>query len=161
MRSLIKYNFICTIFSSPEPLTHDELLWSLDARRVASVVNNCFKWHLLNYWLDFRRNGPYMAFSKSVQIVTVHCISRSQRLNIDFQDETFKTFFSNHKACSFDIWYVPPPGGPPPNLFKLSSWGQKWLRPGGHMFYIGLYRENIYKFFLSETFRPRALIFGM
>ena len=28
------------------------------------------------------------------------------------------------------------------------------------MFYIGLYRESI-KIFLSETTRPRALIFGM
>ena len=31
---------------------------------------------------------------------------------------------------------------------------------GGHMFYIGLYKENI-KTFLSETIRPRALIFGI
>ena len=29
------------------------------------------------------------------------------------------------------------------------------------MFYIGLYRENVEKIFLSETTRPRALIFGM
>ena len=28
------------------------------------------------------------------------------------------------------------------------------------MFYIGLYRENVKKIFLSETTRPRALIFG-
>ena len=34
-------------------------------------------------------------------------------------------------------------------------------RPGGHMFYIGLYREKHEKIFLSETTRPRALIFGM
>ena len=33
--------------------------------------------------------------------------------------------------------------------------------PGGHMFYIGLYRENVKKIFLSETTRPRALIFDM
>ena len=34
--------------------------------------------------------------------------------------------------------------GPLPSLFKLCSWGQKFLpRPRGHMFYIGLYRENI------------------
>ena len=42
------------IFSSPEPLGHGELLWSLDVRRASSVVSNCFKGHLLlNYWLDF------------------------------------------------------------------------------------------------------------
>ena len=29
------------------------------------------------------------------------------------------------------------------------------------MLYIGLYRENHEKIFLSETTRPRALIFGM
>ena len=33
--------------------------------------------------------------------------------------------------------------------------------PRGHMFYIGLYRENVVKIFLSETTGPRALIFGM
>ena len=29
------------------------------------------------------------------------------------------------------------------------------------MFYIGLYRENVKKIFLSETTGPKALIFGM
>ena len=33
--------------------------------------------------------------------------------------------------------------------------------PGGHMFYIGLYREKHEKIFLSETIWHRALIFGM
>ena len=33
--------------------------------------------------------------------------------------------------------------------------------PQVHMFYIGLYREQHEKIFLSETTRPRALIFGM
>ena len=33
--------------------------------------------------------------------------------------------------------------------------------PQGHMFYIGLYMEQHEKIFLSETTRPRALIFGM
>ena len=32
---------------------------------------------------------------------------------------------------------------------------------GGHMFYIGLYREQHEKILLSETTWPRALIFGM
>ena len=34
-------------------------------------------------------------------------------------------------------------------------------RIGGHMFYIGLYMEQHEKIFLSETTRPRALVFGM
>ena len=51
--------------------------------------------------------------------------------------------------------------------------GPKLHRPGDHIFYIGLYRENIIFFlvlayigkniktiFLSETIRLRALIFG-
>ena len=33
--------------------------------------------------------------------------------------------------------------------------------PWGHMFYIGLYREQHEKIFLSETTRPRALVLGM
>ena len=33
--------------------------------------------------------------------------------------------------------------------------------PGGHMLYIGLYREQHEKIFLSETTRPRALMFDM
>ena len=39
--------------------------------------------------------------------------------------------------------------------------GPKWSRPKDHTLYIGLYRENYEKIFLSETIRPRALIFGM
>ena len=42
-----------TNFSSPEPLAHGELLWSLDVWRVSSIVNNCFKGHLLNCLVDF------------------------------------------------------------------------------------------------------------
>ena len=38
--------------------------------------------------------------------------------------------------------------------------GQKMSPQQGHMFYIGLYRENI-KMFLPEIRRHRALIFGM
>ena len=37
----------------------------------------------------------------------------------------------------------------------------KMVPPGGHMFYIGFYREKHEKIFLSETTRPRALILGM
>ena len=53
------------------------------------------------------RNYSYMALFEIVQMVTVHCISRSHRLKRDFQEENFK------------------------------------------------------KIFISETTRPRALIFGM
>ena len=70
------------------------------------------------------------------------CISRSQRLKIDFWDENFKNHLVwNQKAWSLDIWYVASTSGPLSSLFKLYPWGQKWSRPGGHIFYIGLYRE--------------------
>ena len=42
---------------------------------------------------------------------------------------------------------------------QIIAMGQKWLSPGGHKFYIGLYREQFEKIFLSETTRTRALIF--
>ena len=51
-----------SIFSSPEPLAHGELLRSLDVRCATSVINNCFKGHLLNYgWILTKhvRNDPY------------------------------------------------------------------------------------------------------
>ena len=37
----------------------------------------------------------------------------------------------------------------------------KMAPPGGRMFCIGLYRENMKTIFSPETIRPRALIFGM
>ena len=58
------------------------------------VINNCFKGYLLNYGLDSAPNLAGMILIwpslKIVQMVMVHCISRSHRLKIDFQDETFK-----------------------------------------------------------------------
>ena len=38
--------------------------------------------------------------------------------------------------------------------------GDKNGPPGGHMFYIGLYKGKHDIFFLSETTRTKALIFG-
>ena len=81
---------------------------------------------------------------------------------IDFWDENFKNILVwNHKAYSLAIWYEASSSGHLPSLFKLWSVGQKWACPGGHMFYIGLYRENMKKIFLSEATRPKVLIFGM
>ena len=51
------------------------------------------------------------------------------------------------------------------DLYQVCSnyapWAKKRPSPGGHMFYIVLYREKHEKIFLSETIRPRAMIFGM
>ena len=48
-------------------------------------------------------------------------------------------------------------------FFKLYLYplGQKWPHSKGHMLYIGLNREKHEKIFLSETIKPRAMIFGM
>ena len=74
--------------------------------------------------------------------------------------KTLKIFLPETRE-SLVMWYVASPSRPLPRLFKFYSLGRKWPRPGGHMFYIGLYRENVKKIFLSETTMPRALIFGM
>ena len=50
---------------------------------------------------------------------------------------------TRHRALVFG--YVASPSGPLPKLFKLCSCGQKWARPRGHRFCIGLYRENMNK----------------
>ena len=63
-----------------------------------------------------------------------------------------------HRNLIFDI---ASPSGPLPSLFKLCPWGQKWPCPSSHMFCIGFIKGNHSKIFLSETTRPRALIFRM
>ena len=52
----------------------------------------------------------------------------------------------NHKAYSLDIWYVAWPSRPLPTWQDCSNYAlgvKNGLGPGGHMFYIGLYRENM------------------
>ena len=43
------------------------------------------------------------------------------------------------------MWYVASPSGPLPSLLELYPCGQKWSGPGGQLFNIGLYRENVKK----------------
>ena len=81
-----------------------------------------------------------------------------QRLNREKHGKIFLSETIRPRALIFGIVAS---SGPLPSLFKLCHRGQKWPYPGGHMFYIDLYRENHEKIFLSETTRPRALIFGM
>ena len=40
-------------------------------------------------------------------------------------------------------------------------WGPKLVPLWGHMFYIGLFKKKHEKIFVSETTRPRALMFGI
>ena len=44
---------------------------------------------------------------------------------------------------------------------QIMPLGSKKIPPRGHMFYIGLYREDKKKAFFSETTKPRALVFDM
>ena len=39
---------------------------------------------LAGFWHKFGRNNPYMVLFKNVQMVPVHCISRSHKIKIDF-----------------------------------------------------------------------------
>ena len=75
--------------------------WMSVIHRVSSIVNNCFKGHLLNIWLFFLLNlaGIILIWLSFiiVQMVIVHFISRSPRLKIDFEMKTLKIFLSDTK----------------------------------------------------------------
>ena len=83
-------------------------------------------------------------------------------LYIGFHSEKHEKIFlsENHMVLSVDIWYVASPGEPLPSLFKLWLWTKNG-RPWGHMLYFGIHVEKHETIFLSETIRPRVLIFGM
>ena len=66
--------------------------WMCVVRRQQLLQRTSFS-SLRTGWIltKLGRNDPYMAlFKKIVQMVPVHCISRSHRLKIDFQDENLK-----------------------------------------------------------------------
>ena len=49
---------------------------------------------------------------------------------------------SSHKAQAYQILHLALSSRPLPRVPKLQPWGQIWPHPGGHMFHMGLYREN-------------------
>ena len=55
----------------------------------------------------------------------------------------------------------PEVSGLSPKIVQIIALGSKMARPRAHMFYIDPYRENPLKIFLSETRKPRSLIFRM
>ena len=75
-----------------------------------------------------------MALFRIVQMILVHCISRSHNLKIDFQDENIKKIFSETARPGA----LTAPSGPLQSLFKLSPSAQKWPCPGSRMFNISL-----------------------
>ena len=112
--------------------------------RMSVRPSTIFKQHLLlNHCLDF--TGMILGWSsfKVVQMVPVHCISRSQKLKIDFLTKNLKNLLiRNHwtdfniilQKCSF--------GDPLPRLFKPFGFVKKHGRQGvGLIFPMYLYRK--------------------
>ena len=127
-----------SIFSSPVTRWQGELLWSRIDRLLSCVfpsvracvcpsmrssVNNFFnRYLLLNHWLDFNQTTEIILglFSfKVVQMVSVHCISRSQELKIDFLTENLKSLLVSNHWTNFNIIFQKCFfGNPLPRLFK-------------------------------------------
>ena len=86
---------------------------------------------------------------------------RVTNLNIGTKRANFKILLLwNWKAQSFDMWYIASPCRPLPSLF---IWSPR-VKTGSTLvvtsWSIGT-KKRIFKFFFSETGRPRALIFFM
>ena len=96
----------------------------------ASIANNCFKEHLLTTG-KLGSNAPYM---------TLGCISMSNGLKIDFQNDFFSETIKPRALIFTSYKFV-----------HIMATESKWPCTGGHMFYIGLYRENIKK---SSCLKP-------
>ena len=98
--------------------------WISVLRHVLCVNNNCFKGHLLNYWLELDQTLQDRSLLLTslilLQMVLVHCLSRSDRLKVDFQCENFENLIVwNNNAESLDIWYVVSSIGFLPSLLKV------------------------------------------
>ena len=90
-------------------------------------------------WTSFKIN----------HMVPVRCLIRSQELKIAQKSKIFKNLLlQNHKAYSFNIWYLSSPNEPLPSLYKLWPPDQKWPRPGAYQFYIDLYRKTFKNLFV-------------
>ena len=85
-------------------------------------------------------------------------IKVTQDKNRFFEMNTLKFFLSESTIPCLDIWYVASPSGPLSRFLKIMPLWLKMVLPRRpHVLHgIYLYRENI----LSETTRPKALIFG-
>ena len=130
---------------------HEKIFLSKTVRPRVLILG--MKHHLMDLYQVCSNYAPW---ANNCPTTGVSC------LTLAYRGKTWKNLLVwNHKAYSLDILYVASPSRPLPSLFKLCPWGQKWLRLGGHMFYIGLYREKHEKISFSETIGPRALIFGV
>ena len=147
-----KRYWFADFFSSPEPKAQGELLWSLTVRcrrrpSVRPSVHNLYTTSppkpQIEFWPNF--TGMILGWSsfKVVQMVPVHCISRSQELKIDFLTKKLKNLLvRNHwtdfniilQKCSF--------GDPLPRLFKPFGFVKKHGRQRtGLIFPIYLHRK--------------------
>ena len=74
---------------------------------------------LIRFWPNFTGMILGWSFFKVVQMVPVHCTSRS-RAKIDIFTENLKYLLVwNRMAQVFDIWFVASSNGPLPKMFKL------------------------------------------
>ena len=118
-----------------------------------------FKQHLLlnTDWILTKLHIGWSSF-KVVQIVPVHCLSRSQELKIDFLTKNLKNLLvRNHwtdfniilQKCSF--------GDPLPRLFKPFGFIKKHGRQGARLIFPILSIKKTLKIFLSETTGPISI----
>ena len=116
-------------------------------RRRPSSINNFFKRHLLlNCLANFTGMILGSPSTKIAQIVPVYWTIRSWGPKRGSKNANLKNLLVwNRKAQNFHIWHVALSSGPLQRLPKLCPWGQNWPRPGGHQFYIELYRGILKK----------------
>ena len=106
-----------------------------------SVVNNCFKGHLLLiYWLDFYKTWQELSLIFGMKHYLVDryqvCLNYatlgqkglpqgSHVLHRFILEKHEKIFLFETTRPNLDIWYIASSSGPLPSLFKLCPWGQK------------------------------------
>ena len=72
-------------------------------------------------------------------------LPRGQMFYVGLYREDLKKIFLSEttRPSALLFWYAESPSGTLPSLFRIIDLGQKWPRPGGQLFYIGLYREKV------------------
>ena len=99
-----------------------------------------------------------MPSSVNVQMVPVSSISKSNGLKIDLRNDFKKTFKNipqtTRPKAMLHLIHVASSS----KFVEIMALRPEMFPPQGHMFYIGLHRENIKEIFLPDTTRPRALI---
>ena len=97
---------------------------------------------------------------KVVQMVPVHCISRSQELKIDFLTKNVKNLLVRNHWTDFNIILQKYSFGDPlPRLFKPFGFIKKHGRQGAGLIFLYVSIQKILKIFLSESTGPISMQF--